>query len=65
MSLGAQGSGTAVAAQNILSGLGLQESDYASRYLSFTETTAALKDGAIDAGFIVGGQISDHRPRSF
>ena len=55
VSLGAQGSGTAVAAQNILSGLGLQESDYASRYLSFTETTSALKDGAIDAGFIVGG----------
>ena len=54
VSLGAQGSGP-VAAQNILSGLGLQESDYASRYLSFTETTAALKDGAIDAGFIVGG----------
>ena len=55
VSLGAQGSGTAVAAQNILSGLGLRESDYASRYLSFTETTSALKDGAIDAGFIVGG----------
>ena len=55
VSLGAQGSGTAVAAQNLLTGLGLDRSDFSPRYLNFTETTAALKDGAIDAGFIVGG----------
>ena len=53
VSLGAAGSGTAVAAQNVLNGL--QVGDVAPRFLSFAETTSALKDGAIDAGFVVGG----------
>ncbi|HAL42534.1 MAG TPA: TRAP transporter substrate-binding protein [Gammaproteobacteria bacterium] len=55
ISLGAQGSGTAVAAANVLEGLGLGLENIAPRYLSFGETTSALKDGTIDAGFVVGG----------
>ena len=55
VSLGAAGSGTAVAATNVLTGLGLQLAQITPTYLSFGETTAALKDGTIDAGFVVGG----------
>ena len=55
VSLGAAGSGTAVAAENVLTGLGLSLGDVAPVYLSFSETAAALKDGTIDAGFVVGG----------
>ncbi len=55
VSLGAAGSGTAVAAQNVLKGLGIALDDIAPTYLSFGETTSALKDGTIDAGFVVGG----------
>ena len=55
VALGAQGSGTAVAATNVLKGLGVALDQIAPRYLNFAATTAALKDGTIDAGFIVGG----------
>lgn len=55
VSLGAAGSGTAIAAENVLTGLGVATSDIAPAYLSFAETTSALKDGTIDAGFVVGG----------
>jgi TRAP transporter TAXI family solute receptor len=55
ISLGAAGSGTAIAAENVLTGLGVALSDIAAAYLSFAETTSALKDGTIDAGFVVGG----------
>ena len=55
VSLGAAGSGTAVAAQNVLTGLDIDLTELAPVYLSFGETTAALKDGTIDAGFVVGG----------
>ena len=55
VSLGAAGSGTAVAATNVLNGLGLSLTDIAPVYLSFGETTTALKDGTLDAGFVVGG----------
>lgn len=55
VSLGAAGSGTAVAAENVITGLGLSLDDIAPAYLSFGETTSALKDGTIDAGFVVGG----------
>ena len=54
VSIGAAGSGTAVAAQNVL-GLGVSLDKVATRALSFGETTSALKDGTIDAGFVVGG----------
>ena len=53
VSLGAAGSGTAVAAKNVLTSLGVD--DVAPVYLNFAETTSALKDGTIDAGFVVGG----------
>lgn len=55
VSLGAAGSGTSVAALNILGALGVEEQDISAAYLSFAETTSALKDGTIDAGFVVGG----------
>ena len=55
VSLGAAGSGTAIAAENVLTGLGVALDEFAPAYLSFGETTSALKDGTIDAGFVVGG----------
>ena len=55
VAIGAQGSGTAVAATNMLNGLGLSLQDIAPSYLSFGETTTGLKDGTLDAGFVVGG----------
>jgi TRAP transporter TAXI family solute receptor len=55
VSLGAAGSGTASAAENIISGVGMSLNDFAPNYLGFGETTTALKDGVIDAGFIFGG----------
>ncbi|MEM7080481.1 MAG: TAXI family TRAP transporter solute-binding subunit [Pseudomonadota bacterium] len=55
VSLGAAGSGTAVAAENVITGLGVTLEEFSPAYLSFGETTSALKDGTIDAGFIVGG----------
>ena len=55
VSLGAAGSGTAVAAENVLSALSVDLSKIAPVFLSFAETTSALKDGTIDAGFVVGG----------
>ncbi|MDH3267070.1 MAG: TAXI family TRAP transporter solute-binding subunit, partial [Gammaproteobacteria bacterium] len=42
VSLGAAGSGTAVAAANVITGLGLSLDDIAVVYLGFGETTAAL-----------------------
>ena len=55
VSMGAAGSGTAVAAENVLTGLGVGIDQLNPVYLSFGETTSALKDGTIDAGFVVGG----------
>jgi len=55
ISIGAAGSGTAIAAENVLTGLDIAMTDIAPAYLSFAETTSALKDGTIDAGFVVGG----------
>lgn len=57
ISLGAPGSGTAVTAAALLESLGLNvEKDIRAVYLNFSETTNALANGQIDAGFIVGGQ---------
>ena len=56
VSLGAPGSGTAVAAENVLTGLGFDiEHDLRAQFLNFTGTADALKDGTLDAAFIVGG----------
>ncbi|WP_087016449.1 TAXI family TRAP transporter solute-binding subunit [Thaumasiovibrio subtropicus] len=54
VSLGAPGSGTRVSALNILSTLGIEESDVKGQALNYTATTEALANGQIDAGVIVG-----------
>ncbi|MET4693205.1 TAXI family TRAP transporter solute-binding subunit [Endozoicomonas lisbonensis] len=53
VSLGAPGSGTAVTSAALLESLGVEVN---AVYLNFSETTNALANGQIDAGFIVGGQ---------
>ncbi|MBN66872.1 MAG: TRAP transporter substrate-binding protein [Rickettsiales bacterium] len=55
VSIGAPGSGTAITTMNILNTLGITENDFDVQYLSYTETSDALKNGTIDAGFMVGG----------
>lgn len=55
VSMGAPGSGTSVAAENILAGLDISQSDLQTQYLNFTGTADGLKDGVLDAAFIVGG----------
>lgn len=55
VSIGAPGSGNMVTAKNILSALGIPLDALDVYHLSYTETAYALKDGGIDAGFIVGG----------
>ncbi len=57
VSLGAPGSGTAVTSAALLKTLGINpEKDINAVYLNYSETTNALANGQIDAGFIVGGQ---------
>jgi len=55
VSVGPPGSGNAVTAWNILTALGIAESDFTVRQLNYTETSNGLKDGTIDAGFIAVG----------
>lgn len=55
ISIGAPGSGNATATLKILDALGIAESEFTVRNLNYTETATSLKDGHIDAGFIVGG----------
>lgn len=55
VSIGAPGSGTAITTLNILKALGISEEDFNVQYLSYTETADGLKNGTIDAGFMVGG----------
>ncbi|MCG9697687.1 TAXI family TRAP transporter solute-binding subunit [Shewanella sp. Isolate11] len=57
ISLGAPASGTAVTAAALLESLGIDvKKDIDAVYLNYSETTNALANGQIDAGFIVGGQ---------
>ncbi|OED45037.1 TRAP ABC transporter substrate-binding protein [Endozoicomonas sp. (ex Bugula neritina AB1)] len=57
ISLGAPGSGTAVTSAALLETLGIDpKKDIDAVYLNYSETTNALSNGQIDAGFIVGGQ---------
>ncbi|MCE9679399.1 TAXI family TRAP transporter solute-binding subunit [Shewanella sp. AS1] len=57
ISLGAPASGTAVTAAALLESIGIDvEKDIDAVYLNYSETTNALANGQIDAGFIVGGQ---------
>ena len=55
VSMGAPGSGTAVAAENLLAALGVDESELNAHYLNFSGTADGLKDGVLDAAFVVGG----------
>ncbi|GIU02186.1 TAXI family TRAP transporter solute-binding subunit [Shewanella algidipiscicola] len=57
ISLGAPASGTAVTSAALLESMGLDiKKDIDAVYLNYSETTNALANGQIDAGFIVGGQ---------
>ena len=55
VSVGPPGSGTEQMSRQILDAYGLTYDDVTVRYLSFTESATALKDGAIDAAIISVG----------
>lgn len=55
VSTGAPGSGNAVTSRNILSAMDIGPDDFDNRSLNYAETANAIRDGAIDAGFMVGG----------
>lgn len=55
VSIGAPGSGVYFNAMDILTAAGLTEADIKPQYQSFADSADALKDGKIDAAFIVAG----------
>lgn len=55
VSIGAPGSGVYFNAIDVLNAAGLTESDISAQYQSFADSADALKDGKIDAAFIVAG----------
>ncbi len=55
VSIGAPGSGVYFNAVDVLNAAGLTENDIKAQYQSFADSTDALKDGKIDAAFIVAG----------
>ncbi len=55
VSIGAAGSGVYFNAIDILGAAGLTEKDIVPQYQSFADSADALKDGKIDAAFIVAG----------
>ena len=55
VSVGPPGSGTEILARHVLAAHGLTYDDIEVRYLSFAESSAALRDGAIDAAVISVG----------
>ena len=55
VSIGAPGSGVYFNAIDVLAAAGLTENDIKAQYLSFGDSTDGLKDGKIDAAFIVAG----------
>ena len=55
VSIGAPGSGVYFNAIDVLNAAGLTEKDIKPQYQSFADSTDALKDGKIDAAFIVAG----------
>jgi len=55
VSIGAPGSGVYFNAMDVLSAAGLKETDINAQYQSFADSADALKDGKIDAAFIVAG----------
>jgi len=55
VSIGAAGSGVYFNAMDVLAAAGLSEADIQPQYQSFADSADALKDGKIDAAFIVAG----------
>ena len=55
VSIGAAGSGVYFNAVDVLQAAGLSEADIQPQYQSFADSADALKDGKIDAAFIVAG----------
>jgi len=55
ISVGAEGSGTAINAGIVLGGFGLQPSDYVAHHLGPSASADALRNGSLDAFFFVGG----------
>lgn len=55
VSIGAPGSGVYFNAIDVLEAAGLSENDIKAQYQAFADSTDALKDGKIDAAFIVAG----------
>ncbi len=55
VSIGAAGSGVYFNAIDVLNAAGLEETDIQPQYQSFADSADALKDGKIDAAFIVAG----------
>ena len=55
ISVGSAGSGTEQVARQILDSYGLSYEDVQARYLTFSESAASLRDGAIDAAIISVG----------
>ena len=55
VSIGAAGSGVYFNAMDVLAAAGLSEDDILPQYQSFADSADALKDGKIDAAFIVAG----------
>ncbi|MBQ8908376.1 MAG: TAXI family TRAP transporter solute-binding subunit [Clostridia bacterium] len=55
VSIGAAGSGVYFNAMDVLEAAGLTEADIEPQYQSFADSADALKDGKIDAAFIVAG----------
>lgn len=55
VSIGAPGSGVYFNAMDVLAAAGLTEADINPQYMSFDSSTDGLKDGKIDAAFIVAG----------
>ena len=55
VSIGAAGSGVYFNAIDVLSAYDLKESDISAVYQSFGDSAESLKDGKIDAAFIVAG----------
>ena len=53
--MGAAGSGTEQVARHLLDAYGLSYDDIDPQYLSFTESSSALRDGAIDAAVMSVG----------
>ena len=55
VSIGAPNSGVYFNAMDVLSAAGMTENDIKPQYLSFADSADGLKDGKIDAAFIVAG----------